>query len=327
MKPVCLPLARAALCALIFVSSTAFAAGDDDDDDKTTTAGTSPALNAEQQRVVGIVVAHPAKANAPERIQAFGMVLDPAVLVAESGEVRAGAASEDAAAAEAERLRGLYSAGAGASLKALQTAQAEQARAHAQADSAKVRFAQHWGPLVALPVAERQTLIDAAAKGGSLLVRADVPGRHTWGTIPERAMLDVDDIQVPGRVLGALPQAGADAQGAGLLVVVENAPAGLGPGARLPIALVNPARAGLLLPRGALLYEEGGAFVYKQLGRKADDGKTRYAAVKVKLLLAYGDGWLVDGVDDDDNVVVHGAGVLWSLQGLSGKSAGDDDDD
>jgi hypothetical protein len=49
--------------------------------------------------------------------------------------------------------------------------------------------------------------------------------------------------------------------------------------------------------------------------------------VRIKLLQAHGDGWLVEGVDDDDNIVVHGAGVLWSLQGILGHAAGDIDDD
>jgi hypothetical protein len=48
--------------------------------------------------------------------------------------------------------------------------------------------------------------------------------------------------------------------------------------------------------------------------------------VKVTLLLAYGDGWLVDGVDNDDDIVVQGAGVLWSLQGLGGLAVDDDQD-
>ncbi len=335
MKCGWLAASRVAWCVVLLAASLVSAADKDDDDDQVPagTADTLPALNAQQQRVVGIVVAHPIKANAPEHLQAFGLVLDPATLVTEAGEIRAAVAADEAATAEVERLRGLYSAGAGASLKALQAAQTEQARAHGQADSARVRYALHWSAVAALPAAERQKLIDAVSKGDNLLVRVDVPGRHIWGTIPQRAILDVDDIQVPGRVLGALSQTSADAQGAGLLVIVENPPSGLGAGARVPVALVNPARPGLLLPRGALLYDEGGTYVYKQLnrsaapGKGADDGKTRYATVKVKLLLAYGDGWLVDGVDDDDNIVVHGAGVLWSLQGLSGQSAGDDDDD
>jgi hypothetical protein len=47
----------------------------------------------------------------------------------------------------------------------------------------------------------------------------------------------------------------------------------------------------------------------------------------VKLLAPEGDGWVVSGLDDDDNIVVHGAGVLWSLQGLGSFSAAEEDHD
>ena len=83
---------------------------------------------------------------------------------------------------------------------------------------------------------------------------------------------------------------------------------------------------GLVLPREAVLYDENGAYVYKQLAKKTAADDARYAPVKVKLLLPYGDGWLVDGVDDDDEIVVHGAGVLWSLQGMGAQQHDDDDD-
>jgi hypothetical protein len=94
----------------------------------------------------------------------------------------------------------------------------------------------------------------------------------------------------------------------------------------VPVAVFAAERKGLLLPRDALLYDENGAYVYKQLSKETQGQKTRYAAVKVRLLLAYGDGWLVEGVDDDDTVVVHGAGVLWSLQGVGIQQSSDDDD-
>jgi hypothetical protein len=135
----------------------------------------------------------------------------------------------------------------------------------------------------------------------------------------------VDGIQVPGRVLGILRET-TELQSVGLLIEVPNAPGGLGPGARVPVAVFAAERRGLLLPRDALLYDENGAYVYKQLSKETNGQKTRYAAVKVRLLLPYGDGWLVDGIDGDDAVVVHGAGVLWSLQGVGAEPHEDDDD-
>jgi hypothetical protein len=283
-----------------------------------------PSLNGEQQRAVGIMVAHPLAAKAPERIEALGLVLDATTLISDMGEATAAAAAEHSASAEMKRLHALYDGGAGASLKMLEAAQADQAKAQAQAQIAAARFALRWGPLAALPIDARRRVIEASTSGRSLLLRADLPGRHTFGASPSKAVLDVDGIQVPGRVLGILRET-TELQSVGLLIEVSGAPPGLGPGARLRVAVLTAERKGLLLSRDALLYDENGAYVYKQLTKKTEAEKARYVPVKVRLLLPYGDGWLVEGVDDDDNIVVHGAGVLWSLQEVGGQQHDDDD--
>jgi len=308
------------------LSVSLIANGDDDDKaaDSSPPAG-PPSMSSEQQRAAGIVVAHPVAAQAPERIEALGLVLDATTLISEMGETTAAAAAEHSASAELVRLHGLYDGGAGASLKMLEAAQADQAKAQASAQLAAARFALHWGPLAALPAGAREKVIEASASGHSLLLRADLPGRHTLGVSPSKAVLDVDGIQVPGRVLGTLRQT-TELQSVGLLIEVQSAPAGLGPGARVPVALMTAAHSGLLLPRDALLYDENGAYVYKQLTKKTDAERARYAPVKVNLLLPYGDGWLVEGVDDDDYIVVHGAGMLWSLQGVGAHAVDNDDD-
>ena len=93
----------------------------------------------------------------------------------------------------------------------------------------------------------------------------------------------------------------------------------------MPVILLTAERSGLLLPRNAVLYDENGAYVYKQLAKQGGAEAARYVPVKVNLRLACGDGWLVDGIDDDDNIVVRGAGVLWSLQGVGAQPQDDDD--
>ena len=316
-------LLPAACCALLGTLVLAHS----DDDDKSAAAGrqsAQPGLNGEQQRAVGISVAHPLAAQAPERVDALGVVLDATALISDLGDATAADAVEHSAAAELARLHALHEGGAGASVKMLEAAQAEQAKAQSQSQVAAARFALHWGPLAALPGGARQKIIEASASGRSLLLRADLPGRHTLGAYQDKVLMDVDGIQVPGHVLGTLRQT-SELQGAALLIEIPNAPSGLGPGARIPVALLTAERSGMLLPRDALLYDENGAYVYKQLAKKSAAENTRYSAVKVRLLLALGDGWLVDGVDDDDNIVVRGAGVLWSLQGVGAQQQDDDD--
>jgi hypothetical protein len=313
----------AAVCVMSCICSMSAPADDDAPDSNQ--RGAEPGLTREQQQAVGIVVAHPHAAQAPERIEALGLVLDATTLVADLGESTSTAVAERSASTELQRLRALYDAGAGASLRMLEAAQAEQAKAQAQAQLSAARYALHWGPLAAMPAGAREKVIEASTQGHSLLLRAEVPGRHTLGLGAGKAVLDVDGIEVPGRVLGALRET-TEMQSAALLIEVPNAPAGLGPGARIPVALLTAERAGMLLPRDALLYDENGPYVYKQLAQKTAAENARYAAVKVKLLLPYGDGWLVEGVDDDDNIVVRGAGVLWSLQGVSQSDEDKDDD-
>jgi hypothetical protein len=319
---------RLAIAAMVVSHSVAIAVPAGGDAEEAVGGQPPPgisSLNAEQLRAAGIGVAHPSVASTPARTAALGIVLDATDLIAEAGEVSAAAAAEHSASAEVVRLRGLVSAGAGASLKMLETAQAEQARAQAELETARARFALHWGPIAALSMSERQGLIEAATGGRSVLLRADVAGRHSLGTIPRDALLEVDGLQIPGRVLGPLRQAG-ELQSAGLLVEVKNPPSGLGPGARVPVALLAAARKGFVVPRDSVLYDDQGPYVFKQVVNRSADRNVRYAPVKVTLLAAYGDGWLIDGVDDDDDIVVRGAGVLWSLQGMAGHAADDEDD-
>jgi hypothetical protein len=307
------------------VCSLAFA-GDDDEAPKPGDASHTPTLDAEQQRAVNLQVAHPVAVKVPERTAALGVVLDATSLLSDASERAVAEAQEQAVSAEASRLRGLYKAGAGTSLKTLEAAQAEEAKARAEADLAAARFTQHWGPLAKESPAMRQLQLDAVTSGRSLLVRADLPGQHVVGALPARAVLDVDGIEVPGRVLGPLVQF-SDSQSAGLLLQIDHPPLGLAAGARVPIALYGSERAGMLLPRDAILYDENGAYVYKQVAARTAAEKTRYLPVKVALLMPYGDGWLVHGVDDDDEIVVHGVGVLWSLEGVGAHAADDEDED
>jgi hypothetical protein len=309
----------AILCSLAF-------AGDDDDAPKSGDASQTPALDAEQQRAVNLQVAHPVAAKVPERTTALGVVLDATTLLSDASERAVAEAQQQAVSAEASRLRGLYKAGAGPSLKMLETAQAEEAKARAEAELAAARFAQHWGPLAKESPATQQLQLDALTTGRTLLVRADLPGQHVVGKLPARAVLDVDGIEVPGRVLGPLVQF-SDSQSAGLLLQIDHPPLGLAAGARIPISLYGAERAGMLLPRDAILYDENGAYVYKRTAPRTAGEKTRYLPVKVTLLVPYGDGWLVQGVDDDDEIVVHGVGVLWSLEGVGARAADDEDED
>ena len=309
-------------CALLLLSAP-LRADDDDGLPPSATSQGNPTLNAAQQRAVGIVVAAAPAAKLPQRTAAYGRVLDPSQLVADAGRLDSTRAAAQAAAAEMARLRGLYR-GANASLKALQVAEAEQIEAQARAREAQTEFLLHWGPLAQLGDAQRAKLIEQLAAGRQLLLRADLPGRHSLGTVPKLALVDVDGVKVPARVLGPLPQVEARMQSVGLLLQIAAPPAGLGSGARVPVTLEGIGRDGCVVPDGALIYGEQGAYVYHVLSDKTKNGDTQFAPQQVTLLQPVGDGWLVSGLHVSDRIVVRGAGVLWSLQGLGNISDEDD---
>ena len=158
-------------CALYAaIAGPSGAAGDEDDQpvQSTIPQSNTPALNAEQQHAVGLSVAHPVAAKAPERIAALGSVLDESMLIADEGEWTVAAAQEHAASAELARLTQLSKDGVGASMKMLEAAQAEDAKARSEAQVAAARFALRWGPLAAQSPNARRQLIDALAAGRTI---------------------------------------------------------------------------------------------------------------------------------------------------------------
>ncbi len=288
--------------------------------------GTPLTLTLSQQQAVGIRIEHPQPLRSAPQIEAYGTVLDPVALVSDLGRVQSTQAAAAAALADAARLERLYRDDARASLKSWQAAQAQSVEASAQARAAAMSFSLQWGPLASWSAAQQRALLEALGAGRRMLLRADVPGRHAGSTIDERALVEVDGLNVSARVLGPLPRTDAQSQTAGWLLELEARPEGLGPGARTAVRLQTAAVAGLLVPATALLYAEQGAYVYRLAGGSGGD-TFHYAAVPVKPLARIGSGWMIEGLTRTDQVVVEGAGVLWSLQGISTFSAAEQEHD
>ena len=139
-------------------------------------------------------------------------------------------------------------------------------------------------------------------------------GTALCGAVGARALLDVDGIRSRAQVLGTLPRTAAQSQRRGWLLEWSAARRASGPGARAAGGCSRAAVRGCWCrPRAAL--REHGAYVYRR-ARAARPAPFHYVAVDVKPLARVGDGWLVQGSHDDDEIVVHGAGVLWSLEGV-----------
>jgi hypothetical protein len=237
-------------------------------------------------------------------------------------------ASAAALGADAARQERLYHEDAQASLKTWQGSRAQAVEAEAQAHAAALTLRLRWGPLAGWSEPQRQELLEALSRGQQCLLRADVPGQHVADAIDRRALVVVDGVNITARVLGPLPRADGKSQSTGWLLLLEHAPEGLGPGGRALVRLQAsvPAR-GVLVPAAALLYSEDGTYVYRQLPKAGAADVFAYEAVTVKPLARLGNAWLVEGLARTDSVVVQGAGVLWSLQGVSSFSAAEEEHD
>jgi len=315
------------LAVLLLVAAAATAADKDDEDEDAQQQRSGPLqLTASQQEAVGLKVEHPLRLKSAPAIEAYGSVLDPVALVTALGHVASTQAAAAASAADSARLERLYHADTQASLKQLQAAQAQSVEAAAQARAAQLAFALEWGPLASLSGSERDALLAALSKGQTQLLRADVPGRYAAGALDRQALVIIDGVNVSAQVLGALPRTDPQSQSAGWLLQLQKVPPGFGPGARALVRLrAASAASGLLVPASALVYAAEGAFVYRESA--AADHAQQYAAVAVHPLTRIGNAWLVDGLTPRDKVVVQGAGVLWSLQGISSFSAAEEEHD
>ncbi len=283
-------------------------------------------LTAAQQEAVGIRVERAQHLSSAAAVDGYATVLDPVALVTDAGRIESTRAAAAAAAADAARQQTLYRDGERASLKAVQGAEAQAAESNAQAQAALLSFRQQWGPLASWSTAQRAALIDALGSGRSLVLRADVPGRHLGTQLSPDALLEVDGAHVAARVLGALPRTDVATQSSGWLLLVERAPAGLGAGARTAVHLKSGVQSGLLVPAAALVYAEEGACVYRRIAGQQKDTFS-YESVKVHPLVRVGAGWVIDGLGPGDQVVVQGVGVLWSLEGIASFSAAEEDHD
>jgi hypothetical protein len=299
---------------------------DDPGDDEQHEESGKLSLTASQEEAVGIRTDTPRPLAAVAQIEAYATVLDPVALLTDAGRIDSTRATAAATSADAARQASLYRDGAQASLKALQASQAQSIEASAQAQAASMAFRQQWGPLANWSEEQRRALLNALGKGERALLRAEVPGRHLGGDIAREALVEVDGVHLSARVLGSLPRTDVQSQSAGWLLELERAPEGFGPGARATVHLQAAAGHGMLVPAAALVYAQAGVFVYRRVAAETP-ANFAYEAVAVRPLSRVGDAWLVAGLGHADRIVVQGAGVLWSLQGISSFSAAEEDHD
>lgn len=275
-------------------------------------------LNAAKRAATGVTLAKPTSATLAPEVNAFGRVLDPSPLIALVAEFETAQAALVASEKDAARVQQLFDAGTNASAQVLEAAAATAARDRAAVASARARLIAGWGRRLAGATALKSIVTEF--ESGAALVRIDVlPGdlpaadlkKAAVGLVGGTEMVDAD-------ILGAAPVADSQLQGASFLAFVRGRTLPIGATLRATLAGPGAPEKTLVVPRSAVVYYQGSAWIYV-LGEE-----DTFERKIVTLGRTAGDGVVIaSGVEEGDQVVTTGAAQLLSAELQAGGAAGE----
>lgn len=275
-------------------------------------------LPSAKRAAAGITLAKPTEATLAPEVSAYGRVLDPVPLIALVAEVETARASLTASQKELARVQKLFAAGANASAQTVETAEAAAVRDRTALASARARLIANVGH----PLADTADLgrMVAGLEQGRMLARVDVLASDTVpaaaktarvGLLGSSEMFDAD-------VLGAAPTADPQVQGQGFLVLLRDHPFPAGAALRATLTGTGAPEKVLVVPRTAVVYHQGSAWVYV-LGEE-----DTFERKIVTLGRAIGDGVvIVSGIEESDQVATSGAQQLLSAELQAGGTPGE----
>lgn len=257
----------------------------------------------------GIALAKATPTTLAPEVPAYGHVLDPAPLLALAADVESARTALAASEKAFTRLEKLHAADANASAQAVEAAEAAMKHDRTALSSARGRLIASVGPSLAASADVEQ--MTASLEQGRALARLDVPAGEAVASDLKSArvgLLSGGEL-VDATVLGAAPTADPQVQGQGFLALLRGP--GFPIGAALQATMPGPgaAQPALVVPRTAVVYHLGSAWVYV-----LEKGDT-FTRKLVTLGRALGDRVVIaSGLDDDDQLAVTGAQQLLSAE-------------
>lgn len=279
-------------------------------------------MSDEAQGDMGILVTNPVSASFAQELKGYGSVVDPSSLAALMTELLSAQAAYTASSNELGRLK-LLSAQENASARALQMAEAAALRDQLAVQSAKDRLALSWGKAFA-EGNDVSDFIQSLTSRARILVRIDLPG----GEIPPAPPIGARLVGLSGDsqdadFFGDVPSANPQLQGRGYFFLAKSNRTGLLPGEAFIgyLKLSGDPASGAIIPRGAVVRNEGKGWVY--VFNKDGESFTRK---EIALDHPIESGWFVtNGISSGDFVVTTGAQSLLSLElSASGFTSGRD---
>jgi hypothetical protein len=272
-------------------------------------------FNAAKREAAGIKLARPKSAALTPEVKGFGRVLDATPFLALLAEAQTAAAAHEGSVKELDRLRKLNANDTNVSAQAVETAEAAEARDRAALTSARMRMSSSWGPELAGAAGAKIT--EALEKGGSL-VRLDILPGDVPAASPKTAtvaLLGSSEVY-PAEILGAAPTADPQMQGSSYVALVRDHMLPSGAALRVTITGEGESKNALIVPRTAIVYHQGSAWVYAlgeedtffrrlvTLGRSTPDGVE-----------------IVEGLTEEEQIAITGPQQLLSAELQAGGAA------
>ena len=265
-------------------------------------------LDLETQKRIGLALQPLVETNFQPELVVFGTVLDPTPLLLLDGELTALEASAALSKKQLDRTLKLFKETENVSQKSVDTAQAQWQGDEIKLQTARRRLELEWGTAIGrLDPETRQTQVKQLAQQERFLVRVELPPGHPGK--PISAAIEVDDNhQQRASILSGATTTDPKTQGRGFLLGVDARDFPFRPGAaiRARLKIPGPEKKGALIPRSAIVRQEGRNWIYLQTGPEQFTRRLLSLDALSEL------GWMDDNFSANDTVVVTGAQQLLS---------------
>ncbi len=244
---------------------------------------------------------------------AYGVILDPAPLIALNSELASASAALDASRAEFERAKRLHAHGQNVSLKSMQAAESKFRADRARFAQLIQQLANTWGwEMARLGPPHREAMVAKLARREIAIARVSLPTGQTLTSKPRDArvvVLGYEKRPLATHLVSFAPSVDPSLQGETFLLELVAPKFPLVPGASVTAYLESaaPREQGVILPRSAVVRFNDKAWVYVRVD--AND----FARREVSLTTPLAHGWfLANSLAPGTRVVVTGAETLLS---------------
>jgi len=274
-------------------------------------------VSEDAQKLMGIETSGLAAKSLPPEMAVFGSVLSPAPVIDLIRQIDTARATIKVSKEALERVEKLYSAGELVARKEVDGARAQQTLDRAVLRSLEDRLALEWGPWFSRKSPEeRLALADELLAGHLATIRLSVPRGGANGIKPVAVRLHAfgqDQSTIRGNVIFPALAVDAAFQATSFVTMIDTPESPLAVGLSLTgqLETAGKPREGVLIPKDAVVFYLGKAWVYQQAGDED------FERMEIPIDTPVAGGWFLSGdAEKPGKVVVKGVQAILSQETL-----------